>query len=116
MANTRELTAARATMRSIRMRVPHAVRAEYAPRIGRILVTLSDGFEFAIDPARTQTLASATTAQLKQVEIQGAGYELYFPKLDDGVWIPGLLQGLIGSRSWMRAQEKLHARQKQTAA
>jgi hypothetical protein len=102
MVSDKELKAARQRTREMRKNVPHAVAATYLPKIKRILVTLSDGFEIALDPERIQTLEHAKPSALKKIEINAAGYELFFPALDDGIWVPGLLEGLLGTRKWMR--------------
>jgi len=109
MVTDNELKAARQRTREMRKNVPHAIAAVYVPRVRRILVTLSDGFEIALDPERIQTLENAKPSALKKIEINAAGYELFFPALDDGIWIPGLLKGLLGTRKWMADLEKRDA-------
>ncbi len=104
MATDREWKAAGRAMSDMRKHVPHAVAATYSSKVRRLLVTLSDGLEIALDPARLQTLENARPADLKRIEINAGGYELFFPALDDGIWIPGLLAGLMGSRKWMEQQ------------
>ena len=111
MVSETELKEARRRMREMRKNVPHAVAAIYLPRLKRILVTLSDGFEIALDPERIQTLENAKPSALKKIEINAAGYELFFPALDDGLWVPGLLQGLTGTRKWMEQAAKRDARE-----
>lgn len=106
MATERELNTASRRMYDMQKNVPHAVAATYAPRIQRLLVTLSDGLEIALDPAKVQTLENARPADLKKIEINAAGYEIFFPALDDGIWLPGVLQGLMGTRRWMEQRAK----------
>jgi hypothetical protein len=109
MVSDKESKAARRYMREMRKHVPHAVTASYQPQLRKILVTLSDGLEIALDPKRIQTLEDARPSALKNIEINAAGYELFFPALDDGIWVPGLLQGLMGTRSWMKQTAKRDA-------
>jgi hypothetical protein len=101
MAQSKQVTPARARARRLKANVPHAVSAFYAAGVKRILVTLSDGLEIALVPERLETLHKARPADLKKIEINAAGYELYFPALDDGIWLPGVLLGLTGTRAWM---------------
>jgi len=92
---------------------PHAVAAVYIPKIKRVLVTLNTGIEVAINPEKLQTLQNAKTSQLRDIEITPMGDALYFPKLSDGVYLPGVLKGVFGTAQWMRDQreEKLATKQ-----
>lgn len=119
MATEREWKAAGRSMRDMQRHVPHAVAAAYAPKVRRLLVTLSDGLEIALDPSRLQALENAKPSALKNIEINAAGYELFFPALEEGIWLPGVLGGLMGSRKWMDQQarrERSTARRKKLAA
>src|SRR5262249_8753748 len=62
------------------------------------------GLQFLLDPAKTQGLENASRAELKEIEIVGPGFGLYFPKLDVDLYVPGLLQGHLGSEKWAAAQ------------
>ncbi len=90
--------------REMRKHVPHAVSARYDERLNRILVRLSNRLEIALNPVDHQALHHATAEQLGQIELWGAGYEIYFPKLDEGVYVPSLIQGILGSKRWMEEQ------------
>lgn len=43
-----------------------------------------------------------TLAELADVQVDGGGTSIYWPRLDIGLWEPGLLQGLLGTKAWMR--------------
>ena len=90
--------------REMRKHVPHAISAHYDERLKRVFVRLSNRLEIALNPADHQTLHQATAEQLSEIELWGAGYELFFPKLDDGVYVPSLIQGILGSKRWMEEQ------------
>ncbi|MGD9885585.1 MAG: DUF2442 domain-containing protein [Reyranella sp.] len=49
-------------------------------------------------------LADASPVELSQIEISSAGLGLHWPKLDADVYVPALLQGVLGSKSWMAKQ------------
>ena len=53
---------------------------------------------------RQQELVGAKPEQLAEVEISGRGSAIYFPQLDASIYIPGLLQGLTGTKRWMAQQ------------
>jgi hypothetical protein len=46
-------------------------------------------------------LERATASQLEPIEISPSGFGIYFPKLDADLYLPGLLEGFLGSRKWM---------------
>ena len=49
-------------------------------------------------------LAGASPDDLAQIEISPTGLGLHWPRLDADLYVPALLQGVFGSRSWMAAQ------------
>jgi hypothetical protein len=98
-----EFARAEARMEELRQ-TGHAVSARYDRRASRIVVRLSTGLELAFPPALAEGLAGAATDDLAEIEISPAGLGLHWPKLDAGLYIPALLQGIFGSRQWMAAQ------------
>ena len=66
---------------------PRALSARFdAPR-KRLVVELSTGAELSISP---RLLNLPEDADLRDVEILGGGFDLYFPKIDEGVFVPDL--------------------------
>ena len=104
MASADEFDAA--TDRALSRRESHAAAtsARYDRRIGRIVVRLDTGLELAFTPRDVEGLAAARPADLTPIEISPSGFGLHFPKLDADVWLPGLLDGVFGSRRWMAAR------------
>jgi hypothetical protein len=49
-------------------------------------------------------LESATPGDLSQIEISPSGFGIHFPRLDAHLYLPALMQGVFGSRSWMATQ------------
>ena len=83
-----------------------AVRAEsvhYDPRKKLIVLGLSNGSTFSFPPSLAQGLAGAPAADLVDVEITPLGVGLHWQKLNADLTVEGLLLGMFGSRSWMRA-------------
>ena len=95
-----------ATKRGERRRAsePAAVAARYDRARDRVVVELSTGYEVAFPPRRAQGLERAKPADLDAIEISPSGFGLHFPKLDADLWLPGLLEGVFGSRRWMAAR------------
>ena len=84
-------------------RTPTAVAARYDRRIGRVVVNLSTGLEIAFRPHDVQGLEHAKPEHLASIEITPSGLGLHFPSLDADLYLPALLDGLLGSRRWMAA-------------
>ncbi len=97
---------AEARMEARRQRTPAATAAHYDRGRGRVVIRLSTGLEVMFAPNDAQGLAGAKPDQLNPIEISPTGLGLHFPKLDADVYLPGLLEGLRGSKSWMKAVAK----------
>ncbi len=82
----------------------YAVAARYDRRTSRIVVSLSTGVQLAVPVHLVEGLAGASVGDLSEIEISPAGLGLYWPRLDADVYVPGLLQGVFGSRRWMAQQ------------
>jgi hypothetical protein len=82
----------------------YAVRARYDAKRGMVVVALNTGIELSFPAALTQGLTGASTRDLAQIEVTPDGLALHWPRLDADMYIPGLLQGFLGSRRWMAAQ------------
>jgi hypothetical protein len=83
---------------------PHIEKAHYDPKLGRVIVSLSNHAWFAFRPEDAQMLGEGTTAQLKKIEISPSGFGLHFPLLDAHFDITALMQGSFGTRKWMAAR------------
>ncbi len=99
-----EYAAANRRGREQRAATSPAVSAHYDVKSGRIWVKLTSGVDLMFSPASAEGLEGATAAQLRSIEITPSGLGLYFPKLDADVYIPGLLEGALGSRKWMASR------------
>lgn len=85
--------------RRLLARGPLAVSAGYANK--RVRVELDNGcfFEFPVEHA--QGLQGAKASDLKIIEIQASGLGLHWPKLDADLYVPALVKGVLGTKSWM---------------
>lgn len=83
---------------------PVATSARYDDRIGRLVVDLSTGLEIAFRPQDAQGIEKAKPEQLTDIEISPSGLGIHFPKLDADLYLPALLEGFMGSKSWIAAQ------------
>ena len=99
----REFARAEARLKE-RRQAGHATSARYDRRSARVIVMLNTGVQVAIPVHLVEGLAGASAIDLSQIEISPAGLGLHWPKLDADVYVPALLQGVLGSKSWMAKQ------------
>jgi hypothetical protein len=104
MAKPDEFTAATRRAADRRANEPVAIAARYDRRRGRIVVDLDTGIELAFPPHIAEGLADAKPADLMDIEISPSGFGIHFPKLDAHLYLPSLMQGIFGSKTWMAAQ------------
>ncbi len=96
-----ELEAANKRAAARLSKTPVAVSAHYDRRTGRLVVDLNTGLQIAFKPHEAQGLEEAKPEQLAKIEISPSGLGLHFPDLDADLYLPGLLEGLLGSKRWM---------------
>ena len=101
--------------------LPKAVAARYDRKSARIVVDLNSRLSVSFSPRDAQGLERAKPAQLDEIEVSPSGFGIYFPKLDADIYVPGLLDGFLGSRKWMAARMgavggKSRSRAKRTAS
>ena len=99
-----EFSAANLRGREARSAGPVAQAARYDGRSKRFIVNLGSGVDLVFDPKRVQGLENATLMGLKRVEITPSGLGLHFPLLDADIYLPTLLEGVLGSRKWIAAE------------
>ena len=88
----------------LRREFPRAVSARYDRASGKVMVDLSSKLTLSFSPQDAQGLEKATPAQLEEIELSPSGFGVHFPKLDAHLYVPGLLEGLMGSKKWMAAR------------
>jgi Protein of unknown function (DUF2442) len=60
--------------------------------------------DISFPPSAAQGLDQATPSQLRSVEVTGAGTGIFFPELDADLYVPGLIEGVMGTRKWIAAR------------
>jgi hypothetical protein len=83
---------------------PKALAARYNRKSGHIEITLSSKLILSFSPRDAEGLERAKPSQLDEIEISPSGFGIHFPKLDADIYVPGLLEGFLGSRNWMAAR------------
>ena len=82
----------------------HATAVRYDKKASRLIVSLHNGVELAVPVHLVEGLADASPEALSEIEITPTGLGLHWPAIDVDVYVPGLLGGVFGSRSWMASQ------------
>jgi protein involved in temperature-dependent protein secretion len=103
MVSANEFHAANKRALQCMAKAVRAVSAKYDRRIGMVVVQLSSGLYLQFRPRDIQGMKHAQPSDLDEIVISPAGLGLYVPALDADVYVPGLLRGLLGSRSWMKS-------------
>jgi hypothetical protein len=97
-----QLPAARARGRATALDEPRAASARYEPGRKVVLVELTNGAFFGLPAALAQGVRDATDRERALIEISPSGEALRWPLLDVDLRVPALLQGMFGTRTWMR--------------
>ena len=84
--------------------IPRAISVHYDRKSGHIVIHLSSKLIVSFSPHDAQGLETAKPSQLEEIEISPSGFGIHFPKLDADLYIPGLLEGFLGSKKWMAAR------------
>jgi hypothetical protein len=104
MASHDDFERASKRAKDLQARVPRAVSARYDRRTGRIVIDLSSKLTLTVSPGDVEGLEHARPSQLAEIEISPSGFGLHFPAVDADLYVPGLLEGVLGSTSWIAAR------------
>ena len=104
MATSNHFELANRRARELKLSIPKAVAAHYDRDGGRVVIRLSSRLEVSFSPRDAQGLEHAKPSQLESIEISPSGFGIHFPKLDADLYLPGLLEGFLGSKRWMASQ------------
>jgi hypothetical protein len=100
---TQQFAAAKARGEA-RLRGPRAVTAHYDGGRNRVIIRLTTSVEIGFAPQDVEGLQHASADDLKTIEVEEFGLAIHFPRLDADVYLPALLEGVLGSKRWMAAQ------------
>src|ERR1700674_5446347 len=104
MGTSDHFEAANRRAKDLQSSVPRALAAHYDRTSGRIVMRLSSRLDVSFSPRDAQGLEHARPSQLDPIQISPSGFGIYFPKLDADLYLPGLLEGFLGSKKWMGAR------------
>lgn len=95
---------------------PTVVAVRYDRRVSRIVITLGSGLDLAFSPHNVQGFESARPADLDVIEVSPSGLGVHFPKLDADLYVPSLVEGFLGTKNWVAAQNGKAGGKASTAA
>ena len=76
-------------------------RASYDRKGDQVCLLLTNGVSISIPRKQLQGLENVSSSQASKIEVLGRGTGLYWPQLDVSHYVPGLLNGVFGTRQWM---------------
>ncbi|MGO9127809.1 MAG: DUF2442 domain-containing protein [Terriglobales bacterium] len=104
MATSDHFGLANRRAKELQSSVPRAIGAHYDRSSRRIVIRLSSRLDVSFSPRDAQGLEHAGPSQLEKIEISPSGFGIHFPRLDADLYLPGLLEGFLGSKKWMAAR------------
>jgi Protein of unknown function (DUF2442) len=104
MARYDNFEMAKRRAKSLQAAIPKAVAARYDSKSGRIVLTLSSRVDVSFSPRDAEGLENAKPSQLEEIVITPSGFGIHFPKLDADLYLPGILEGFLGSTKWMASR------------
>src|SRR6202140_1380864 len=105
MASRNDFKRANQRAKDLKARIPRVVvSAHYDRKTARIVVHLSSKLIVSFSPADAEGLEGAQPSQLKEIEISPSGFGIHFPAVDADLYMPGLLEGFLGSKAWMASR------------
>ena len=104
MMTDKDIALANRRGKTRKAKYPAAVAARYDDAQRKLVVSLANGVDISFPPSAAQGLEHATPSQLRDVEVTGAGTGIHFPELDADLYVPGLIDGVMGTRKWMAAR------------
>ncbi len=111
-----QFDAAEARGRTATETEPGAISARYNRKTGRVTVDLVNGCTYVFPSHLVQDLCDASPDDLADVEVDGVGFNLHWPRLDADVFVPELVAGVFGTKAWMNKAMARQAGQSKSPA
>jgi len=80
---------------------PLLVHAEYLREQDLFILKISDGRRLAIPREDIWALRNATPEQAADFVTDPPGSDIWWPQVDEGLYIPEALEGRYGNKAWM---------------
>ena len=99
-----DLEQANQRAKDLEVGMPRAVSAHYDRKTGRVVIHLSSRLIVSFSPNDVEGLEGARPSQLNEIEISPSGFGIHFPAVDADLYVPGLLEGFLGSKAWVASR------------
>lgn len=96
-----QIAAARERAKIVDATEPRASAAYYDRHRKLVVIKLNNGVNIEIPPQLLQGLQNANDDEIEKIELEGQGRYLHWEKLDADFTIPGMAQGIFGTKAWM---------------
>jgi len=80
---------------------PSLIHAEYRRDLDLFILKISDGRRLAIPREDIWAVRNATPDQAADFITDPPGSDIWWPQLDEGLYIPDALEGRYGNQAWM---------------
>ena len=104
MATIEAIAAANARGEGMRKSHSGIAEARYRPWRREIILRLESGLSVIVPRDKIPGLEGARVEQLTQMEISPSRLGLHFPALDVDLYLPALLEGVLGPQGWSAEQ------------
>jgi Protein of unknown function (DUF2442) len=104
MASRDDFEQANERAKDLKARIPRAISAHYDKRTKRIVIELSSKVILSFSPTDVEGIEHVTPSQLNEIEISPSGFGIRFPAVDADLYVPALLEGFLGSKTWMASR------------
>jgi hypothetical protein len=104
MASRDDFEQANQRAKDLKAHIPRAISAHYDRRIKRIVIELSSKLIVSFSSSDVEGIEHATPSQLHEIEISPSGFGIHFPAMDADLYVPALLEGFLGSKTWMASR------------
>jgi hypothetical protein len=104
MASRDDFERANQRGKDLQARIPRAVAARYDRKGGRVVIELSSKVSLSFSAADVEGLENAQPSELAKIELSPSGFGIHFPAIDADIFLPGLLEGVLGSKTWMASR------------
>ncbi len=84
--------------------MPPLAGVRFDPVSNRLVLCFETGVELHVPIRAIEGLEGASAEDLAQSEISPSGLGLHFPALDADLYLPALLEGVMGTKAFMAAQ------------
>jgi hypothetical protein len=82
--------------------MPRVVKAHYDVNADDVVMRFENGVRMTFPRPLLQGLSDVPSEKVADIVIAGPGTGLYWPQLDVGHYVRGLVDGVFGTRRWMQ--------------